>query len=117
MMSTSGPQNRFRHVLKILLVVGVFGQIAVLVLCYLVAVLRGGTLWRTANGIPLPLFPVGPGMYFASVLVRPRGRHDSRFFFVGFLINSLIYTAVWLVSVWALRGFRTHGKTAVGVKQ
>jgi hypothetical protein len=90
------------------------GQIALLVLFYVVAILRGGTLWETRTGIPLPLLPGGPAMLLPAVLGPSWMMRARPFFVLGFIFNSLIYTAAWLVGAWALRGLCTPRQNGSG---
>jgi len=109
MTPTDRSLNSFRRVLKVALYVSVLGQVVLLVLWYLFEILP---LWKMTVGRPFPLVPLNPARSLVHVMIRPRGSHDSRFFLVGFLFNSLIYTALWLVGAWAVRGLRAarqHG--------
>jgi hypothetical protein len=56
----------------------------------------------------LLLLPVSPGMHPAALLFKPRGMEDFRPFLLGFLFNSLIYTALWLGGERVFRQWRAR---------
>ncbi len=87
-----------RAVTSTLLKVGVGGQIVLWMLCYFLAASLGSLGFREGTWYGwIPWAPVSPGILLAIGLYgKPRGMEDVVPLLLGFVLNCVIYTVLWL---------------------
>ena len=84
-----------------LLLIGVLGQLVLVVACGISFIVLN-RLGVNATWTIAPFYVVAPGPYLVSLFHKLRAMEDSMFLLVSFILNAVIYAAVWIAgaNIW-----------------